>query len=63
MANSAVPATTRCSCSRFNQLSDVERCALRPGNVHSAEGWRAVLEPAIARFRGTVKRLYCRVVS
>jgi len=28
----------------FNQLGDVERCALRPGNVHSADGWRAVLE-------------------
>jgi hypothetical protein len=24
----------------FNQLGDVERCALRPGNVHSADGWR-----------------------
>jgi Transposase DDE domain group 1 len=24
----------------FNQLGDLERCALRPGNVHSAEGWR-----------------------
>jgi hypothetical protein len=24
----------------FNQLGDVERCALRPGNVHSANGWR-----------------------
>ena len=23
----------------FNQLGDVERCALRPGNVHSANGW------------------------
>src|SRR6516162_4822452 len=23
----------------FNQLGDVERCALRPGNVHSADGW------------------------
>jgi hypothetical protein len=22
----------------FNQLGDVERCALRPGNVHSADG-------------------------
>jgi hypothetical protein len=22
----------------------VERCVLRPGNVHSADGWRAVLE-------------------
>jgi hypothetical protein len=26
----------------FNQLGDVERCGLRPGNVHSADGWRAV---------------------
>jgi hypothetical protein len=44
----------------FNQLGDVERCALRPGNVHSAEGWRTVLEPVIARYRDTVKRLYFR---
>ena len=44
----------------FNQLGDVERCALRPGNVHSADGWRAVLEPVITRYRGTVKRLYFR---
>ena len=44
----------------FNQLGDVERCALRPGNVHSAEGWRAVLEPVMARYRGTVKRPYFR---
>src|SRR4051812_22393693 len=29
----------------FNQFGDLERCALRPGNVHSAEGWRDVLEP------------------
>jgi len=44
----------------FNQLGDVERCALRSGNVHSADGWRAVLEPVIARYRGTVKRRYFR---
>jgi Transposase DDE domain group 1 len=44
----------------FNQLGDVERCALRPGNVHSADSWRAVLEPVIARYRGTVKHLYFR---
>ena len=42
----------------FNQFGDGERCALRPGNVRSAEGWRAVLEPVIARYRGTGKRLY-----
>ena len=44
----------------FNQLGDVERCALRPGNVHSADGWRLVLEPVVTRYRGTVKRLYFR---
>jgi Transposase DDE domain group 1 len=44
----------------FNQLGDVERCALRPGNVHSADDWRVVLEPVIARYRDTVKRLYFR---
>jgi len=44
----------------FNQLGDVERCALRPGNVHSADGWRVVLEPVVARYRNTVKRLYFR---
>jgi len=44
----------------FNQLGDVERCGLRPGNVHSADGWRAVLEPVIIRYRGNVKRLYFR---
>jgi hypothetical protein len=44
----------------FNQLGDVERCALRPGNVHSADGWRAALEPVVARYRGIVKRLYFR---
>jgi hypothetical protein len=44
----------------FNQFGDVERCALRPGNVHSADGWRAVLEPMIVRYRGSVKHLYFR---
>jgi hypothetical protein len=42
----------------FNQLGDVERCALRPGNVHSVRGWRAVLEPVIARYRDQVSRRY-----
>jgi Transposase DDE domain group 1 len=35
----------------FNQLGDLERCALRAGNVHSAAGWRDVLEPVVARYR------------
>src|SRR5215213_8651446 len=44
----------------FNQFGDLERCALRPGNVHSAEGWRDVLEPVVARYRTTVNRRYFR---
>ena len=34
----------------FNQFGHLERCTLRPGNVHSADGWEAVLEPVIARY-------------
>jgi hypothetical protein len=44
----------------FNQFGDLEHCALRPGNAHSAEGWRAALEPVVARYRGKVKRRYFR---
>ena len=44
----------------FNQFGDLERCALRPGNVHSAEGWRDVLRPVIARYRGRGFVLYFR---
>jgi hypothetical protein len=54
----------RCTCYHplfvFNQFGDLERCALRPGHVHSAEGWRAVLEPVIARYRGCRLALYFR---
>ena len=35
----------------FNQFGDVEHALLRDGNVHSAEDWRAVLEPVSARYR------------
>src|ERR1035437_5089697 len=31
----------------FNQFGDLERCALRSGNVHSAHGWKDVLEPVV----------------
>ena len=44
----------------FNQLGDLERCALRPGNVHSADGWREILEPVVSRYRGKETRLYFR---
>jgi hypothetical protein len=44
----------------FNQFGDLERCALRPGNVHSADSWRDVLEPVVKRYRGKVQRLHFR---
>jgi hypothetical protein len=44
----------------FNQFGDLERCLLRPGNVHSAEEWRSVLVPVIARYRGRGLVLYFR---
>ena len=33
----------------FNQFGDLERCSLRPGNVHSADGWEDVPRPVLAR--------------
>jgi hypothetical protein len=44
----------------FNQFGDLERCALRPGNVHSADGWRNVLEPVVKRYRERDLRRYFR---
>ena len=44
----------------FNQLGDLERSLLRPGNAHSAEDWRLVLEPVIARYRERGIDLYFR---
>ena len=44
----------------FNLLGDVERCVLLPGDVHSADCWRAVLESWSPRYRGIVQRLYFR---
>jgi hypothetical protein len=44
----------------FNQFGDLERCALRPGNVHSAHEWRGVLEPVVARYRHRKLRRYFR---
>ena len=43
-----------CSCYHplfvFNQFGHLERCKLRPGNVHSADDWEHVLKPVIARY-------------
>lgn len=53
-----------CSCYHplfvFNQYGDLERCALRPGNVHSAAGWEEVLKPVIARYQGKGDRIAFR---
>ena len=44
----------------FNQFGDLERCTLRPGNVHCADGWESVLKPVVARYQGKVSRIYFR---
>ena len=33
----------------FNEYGDCEGAPLRPGNVHSAERWRELLEPTVER--------------
>ncbi len=43
----------------FNRCGDLERRALRPGNVHSADEWRSVLAPVIARYRERGCALAC----
>jgi hypothetical protein len=54
----------KCTCYHplfvFNQFGDLERSELRPGNVHSVDGWKAVLDPVVARYRGKVARIYFR---
>ena len=44
----------------FNQFGDLERSTLRPGNIHSADGWRSTLEPVVARYRDRDLRRYFR---
>ena len=44
----------------FNQFGDLERCSLRPGNVHGADGWGGVLKPVVERYQGKVSRIYFR---
>jgi len=43
----------------FNQFGDLERCALRPGNVHSADGWDDVLKPVVARYQSRSHTSIC----
>ncbi len=56
-----------CSCYHplfvFNQFGDLERCTLRPGNVHSADGWVSVLMPVIVRYQGKAVGIYFRAAE
>ena len=62
--NSAWNGHYDCTCFHplfvFNQFGDLERCSLRPGNVHSADRWGDVLTPVVARYKGKVSRIYFR---
>jgi hypothetical protein len=44
----------------FNQFGDLERCALRPGNVHSADDWESVLKPVVDRYQSKGTRISFR---
>ena len=54
----------RCTCYHplfcFNQFGDCEGAMLRPGNVHSADGWRELLSPIAARYERAGVRRYFR---
>ena len=44
----------------FNQFGDCEGAVLRPGNVHSADGWEEFVEPIVERYMKTAVRLLFR---
>ncbi|MCG2796362.1 MAG: IS1380 family transposase [Actinomycetia bacterium] len=44
----------------FNNFGDCEGAVLRPGNVHSADGWRGFLSPVVDRYKEMEKKLYLR---
>ena len=44
----------------FNQFGDCEGSMLRPGNVHSADRWKELLEPIVARYEKKKVRKYFR---
>ena len=44
----------------FSQFGGPERCTLRPGHVHSADGWRELLGPVVERYRDRAGRRYLR---
>jgi hypothetical protein len=44
----------------FNQFGDCEAATLRPGNVHSSDGWQELLEPVVKEYRKKGLRLLFR---
>jgi len=44
----------------FNQFGDCEGAVLRPGNVHSADGWKEFIEPIVERYLREAVRLLFR---
>jgi len=44
----------------FNQFGDCEGVLLRPGNVHSADRWKELLEPVVQRYENKIIRKYFR---
>ncbi|MBU4175786.1 MAG: IS1380 family transposase [Actinobacteria bacterium] len=44
----------------FNNFGDCEGAVLRPGNVHSADGWREFLSPIVDKYKEMDKKLYLR---
>ena len=44
----------------FNQFGDCEGGVLRPGNVHSADGWEEFIEPIVERYVKLAVRLLFR---
>ena len=44
----------------FNQYGDCEGAMLRPGNVHSADRWKELLEPIVRRYENKKVRKYLR---
>ena len=41
----------------FNQFGDCEGAMLRPGNVHSADRWKELLDPIVKRYENKKVRL------
>jgi hypothetical protein len=44
----------------FNQFGDCERAVLRPGNLHSADGWQEFIDPIVRRYSREPVRLLFR---